>query len=118
MTPERIVASRSLWQRCGGGVGAAELDRRSVGSRGTGDGDQLFGYVDAEDKSRGTGLFGKDNSRRARTATDVEYLLAGLGIGQRAGAAEAFGVVTMGSVFPIIAVLLSGFLVAARRKSN
>ena len=31
--------------------------------------------------------------------------------------AEAFGVVTMGSVFPIIAVLLSGFLVAARRKS-
>ncbi len=44
-------------------------------------------------------------------------IAAGLGIGQRAGAAEAFGVVTMGSVFPIIAVLLSGFLVAARRKS-
>ena len=37
--------------------------------------------------------------------------------GADAGAAEAFGVVTMGSVFPIIAVLLSGFLVAARRKS-
>ncbi len=44
-------------------------------------------------------------------------IAAGLGIGQRAGVAEAFGVVTMGSVFPIIAVLLSGFLVAARRKS-
>lgn len=44
-------------------------------------------------------------------------IAAGLGIGQRAGAAEAFGVVTMGSVFPIVAVLLSGFLVAARRKS-
>jgi hypothetical protein len=44
-------------------------------------------------------------------------IAAGLGIGQRAGAAEAFGVVTMGSVFPIIAVLLSGFLLAARRKA-
>ncbi len=44
-------------------------------------------------------------------------IAAGLGIGQRAGVAEAFGVVTMGSVFPIIAVLLSGFLLAARRQS-
>ena len=44
-------------------------------------------------------------------------IAAGLGIGQRSGVAEAFGVVTMGSVFPIVAVLLSGFLVAARRKS-
>ena len=43
-------------------------------------------------------------------------IAAGLGIGQRAGVAEAFGVVTMASVFPIIAVLLSGFLLAARRK--
>jgi len=44
-------------------------------------------------------------------------IAAGLGIGQRAGAAEAFGVVTMASVFPIIAVLLSGFLIAARRNA-
>lgn len=44
-------------------------------------------------------------------------IAAGLGIGQRAGVAEAFGVVTMASVFPIIAVLLSGFLLAARRKA-
>ena len=44
-------------------------------------------------------------------------IAAGLGIGQRAGAAEAFGVVTMASVFPILAVLLSGFVVAARRNS-
>lgn len=44
-------------------------------------------------------------------------IAAGLGIGQRAGVAEAFGVVTMGSVFPIIAVLLSGFLLAARRRA-
>ncbi|MBP7008544.1 MAG: DUF1538 family protein [Kiritimatiellae bacterium] len=44
-------------------------------------------------------------------------IAAGLGIGQRAGVAEAFGVVTMGSVCPIIAVLLSGFLLAARRKA-
>lgn len=42
-------------------------------------------------------------------------IAAGLGIGQRAGAAEAFGVVTMASVFPILAVLLSGFVLAARR---
>ncbi|MGD9874266.1 MAG: DUF1538 domain-containing protein [Kiritimatiellia bacterium] len=44
-------------------------------------------------------------------------IAAGLGIGQRAGVAEAFGVVTMASVFPIITVLLSGFLLAARRKA-
>ena len=44
-------------------------------------------------------------------------IAAGLGIGQRAGVAEAFGVVTMASVFPILAVLLSGFVVAARRNS-
>lgn len=44
-------------------------------------------------------------------------IAAGLGIGQRAGVAEAFGVVTMASVFPIIAVLLSGFLLASRRKA-
>ena len=44
-------------------------------------------------------------------------IAAGLGIGQRAGAAEAFGVVTMASVFPILAVLLSGFVVAARRNN-
>ena len=44
-------------------------------------------------------------------------IAAGLGIGQRAGATEAFGVVTMASVFPIIAVLLSGFLLAARRNA-
>lgn len=44
-------------------------------------------------------------------------IAAGLGIGQRAGTAEAFGVVTMASVFPIIAVLLSGFVLAARRKA-
>ena len=44
-------------------------------------------------------------------------IAAGLGIGQRAGAAEAFGVVTLASVFPIIAVLLSGFAVAARRNA-
>ncbi len=44
-------------------------------------------------------------------------IAAGLGIGQRAGAAEAFGVVTMASVFPILAVLLSGFVVAARRNT-
>lgn len=44
-------------------------------------------------------------------------IAAGLGIGQRAGVAEAFGVVTMASVFPILAVLLSGFLLAARRET-
>lgn len=44
-------------------------------------------------------------------------IAAGLGIGQRAGVAEAFGVVTMASVFPIIAVLLSGFVLAARRNN-
>lgn len=44
-------------------------------------------------------------------------IAAGLGIGQRAGAAEAFGVVTMASVFPILAVLLSGFVLAARRNA-
>ena len=44
-------------------------------------------------------------------------IAAGLGIGQRAGVAEAFGVVTMASVFPIIAVLLSGFVLAARRNT-
>ena len=42
-------------------------------------------------------------------------IAAGLGIGQRAGVAEAFGVVTMASAFPIIAVLISGFVLAARR---
>jgi hypothetical protein len=42
-------------------------------------------------------------------------IAAGLGIGQRAGVVEAFGVVTMASVFPIIAVLLSGFALAAER---
>lgn len=42
-------------------------------------------------------------------------IAAGLGIGQRAGVAEAFGVVTMASIFPILAVLFSGFLLAARR---
>lgn len=42
-------------------------------------------------------------------------IAAGLGIGQRSGVAEAFGVVTMASVFPILAVLLSGFLFSARR---
>lgn len=44
-------------------------------------------------------------------------IAAGLGIGQRAGVAEAFGVVTMASVFPIIAVLISGFVLAARRNN-
>lgn len=44
-------------------------------------------------------------------------IAAGLGIGQRAGVAEAFGVVTMASAFPIIAVLTSGFVLAARRDS-
>jgi hypothetical protein len=43
-------------------------------------------------------------------------IAAGLGIGQRAGAADAFGVVTMASAFPILAVLLSGFVLAARRE--
>ena len=42
-------------------------------------------------------------------------IAAGLGIGQGAGVAEAFGVVTMASAFPVLAVLLSGFLLAARR---
>ena len=44
-------------------------------------------------------------------------IAAGLGIGQRAGAADAFGVVTMASAFPILAVLLSGFVHAARRNA-
>ena len=42
-------------------------------------------------------------------------IAAGLGIGQRAGVTEAFGVVAMANVFPIISVLLSGFVVASRR---
>jgi len=42
-------------------------------------------------------------------------IAAGLGIGQRAGVAEAFGVVSMASVMPIISVLLSGFILSARR---
>ncbi len=44
-------------------------------------------------------------------------IAAGLGIGQRAGVVAAFGVVTMASVFPVIAVLLTGFFMAARRHS-
>ena len=44
-------------------------------------------------------------------------IAAGLGIGKAAGASEAFGVVTMASLCPIVAVLLSGLWVAARRQA-
>ena len=44
-------------------------------------------------------------------------IAAGLGIGKAAGVSEAFGVVTMASLCPIVAVLLSGLWVAARRQA-
>ena len=44
-------------------------------------------------------------------------IAAGLGIGKAAGASEAFGVVTMASLCPILAVLISGLWVAARQQA-
>lgn len=44
-------------------------------------------------------------------------IAAGLGIGQTAGAVEAFGVVTMASLFPIVAVLISGLWISAHRSA-
>lgn len=41
-------------------------------------------------------------------------IATGLGIGERAGAAESFGVVAAASVFPVLAVLASGIVRSAR----
>jgi hypothetical protein len=45
-------------------------------------------------------------------------IAAGLGIGAEAGASGAFAVVACASVFPVLAVLLSGLVSAARTKSS
>lgn len=45
-------------------------------------------------------------------------MAAGLGIGAQAGASGAFGVVASASIYPVIAVLLSGIISAARAKRS
>ncbi len=45
-------------------------------------------------------------------------IAAGLGIGKEAGVADAFGVVATASVFPILAVLVSGILTQIRAKGT
>lgn len=45
-------------------------------------------------------------------------IAAGIGIGSRSGASGAFAVVACASVFPVLAVLLSGLLSAARAKRS